>query len=43
MQLVGYYNKLTFESNADNIMDKILGEKNGTREMRKEGDLRLPC
>ena len=42
MQLIGYSNKLTLESNADNIVDKILGEKHRTRDMLKEGDLRLP-
>ena len=29
MQLVGYSSKLTFESNVDNIVDKILGENIG--------------
>ena len=43
MQLIGYSNKLTLESNADNIVDKILGENYKIREMPKEGDLRLPC
>ena len=42
MQLIGYSNKLTFESSADNIVDKILVEKPRTREMLKEGGLRLP-
>ena len=43
MQLVGYSNKLTLESNADNIVDKILGRKHRSIEMHKEGYLRLPC
>ena len=43
MQLIGYSSKMTLESNADNIVDKILGENYRIREMLKEGDLRLPC
>ena len=37
MQLIGYSNKLTFESNADNIVYKILGGKHGIRECSRSG------
>ena len=36
LQLIGYSNKLIFKSNADNIVDKILGGKTWDQRMLKK-------